>query len=119
MLFLLAALHVVELWRHGHPLAVAAMLAAILAAGAWRYRTGPAARPRRLLLTADGRLFMHLHGGAVEQVVLGAASLRLGRSLLLVLHCGKRRYRLLLGPDNLAPAALAALQRRLPRGTGG
>jgi hypothetical protein len=116
----LALVHVVELWRHGHPLAAAVTLLGGVGSWAWqRARQPRARRPRRLLVTADGRVFLQLGDGAVEQASVGSASLRLGRSLLLVLRCGKRRHRLLLGPDNLARGQLAALQRRLPRGTGG
>lgn len=117
----LAVLHAAELFRHGHPLAAFLMLAGTGGAlWAWRLsgRLWPA-RPRRLVLAADGQIYLQLYGGAVEPATLGGASLRLGRRLLLVLQCRKRRYRLLLGPDNLAPAELAALQRRLPFGAGG
>lgn len=117
----LSVVHGAELVRHGHPLAGAGTLAAAGMA-LWLWRDGGQGRPgqpRRLVVTADGRLFLHLHGGAVEQADLAPSSLRLGRHLLLVLHCGKYRYRLLLGPDNLDGPDLSALQRRLPRGQGG
>jgi hypothetical protein len=116
----LALLHVAELWRHGHQLAATVTLLSGAGGWAWQRARRPRARqPRRLLVTADGRVFLQLRDGAVEQASVGAASLRLGSTLLLVLRCGKRRHRLLLGPDNLARGQLAALQRRLPRGTGG
>jgi hypothetical protein len=74
------------------------------------------ANPRKLQMTADGRLL--LHADAVgEEVSLQPSSLWLGRHVLLVLRGRARTWRLLLGPDNLDAAALAALSRRLPPAT--
>jgi hypothetical protein len=72
---------------------------------------------RCLWLEGDGRLFLIRETGGVEQVWLGSAALRLGPYLLLVLHGVTGSRHLLLGPDNLAAAELAALGRRLAGGT--
>lgn len=77
------------------------------------------ATPRRLLITADGRAFLLQAGLPAVPLVLAAASLRLGSHLLLLMHSEKRAHRVLLGPDNLPPEMLAALQRRLPAAGGG
>jgi hypothetical protein len=69
--------------------------------------------PRRLLLSADGRLHVACSGGALEQVELGGESLWLGSAVLLVLRAPGRCHRVLLGRGNVDPAALAALRRRL------
>jgi hypothetical protein len=116
-LFVLAqVLYLLELVLLGRLLP--ALLAVGLAAGsAWlclRPPRGAACTPRRLLLAADGRWHLLTVSGTLEQLALQPASLRLGRWLLLMFQTGDRRtHRLLLGPDNLDPAQLAALQRRL------
>jgi hypothetical protein len=72
---------------------------------------------RQLLCAGDGNLSLVFANHAVEAVSLSPSSLRLGRHLLLVLQGPIRVHRLLLGPDNLAPSELAALNRRLPTAT--
>jgi hypothetical protein len=72
-----------------------------------------AGAPRRLLLTADGRMHVATVGGTVEPVELGGESLWLGSMVLLVLPSVHRTYRVLLGPGNLDAAGLATLRRRL------
>lgn len=95
-----------------------ALAASALAAGfGWQWvvrsrRSSPGSA-RRLLLAADGRCHLLTVSGAVEELALQPASLRLGRWLLLLFRSGGRTHRLLLGPDNLAAAELAALQRRI------
>jgi hypothetical protein len=73
--------------------------------------------PRRLLLSADGRLHVATMGGAVEAVEPGGESLWFGSAILLVLRAPGRVHRVLLGRGNLAPSELATLRRRL-RGAG-
>ena len=73
---------------------------------------GPGA-PRRLLLAADGRLFVACVGGAMEPVELAGESLWLGSAVLLVLRGPLCRHRVLLGRGNLDPEAHATLRRRL------
>jgi hypothetical protein len=89
----------------------------VLAAGFgwqwWRSRRNSPSSPRRLLLAADGRCHLLTVSGTVEELALQASSLRLGRWLLLLFRSGGLTHRLLLGPDNLDPAELAALQRRI------
>jgi hypothetical protein len=114
---LLAAqsLYTLELALLGHWL-VALMASGLAAGSAWQWlrpRQGTAATPRRLLLAADGRWHVLTVSGALEPLALQPASLRLGRWLLLLFRNGGRTHRLLLGPDNLEPSQLAALQRRL------
>jgi hypothetical protein len=108
-------LFVFELALFGHWwLALAAL--ALAARFAWLWvRSGRSApgSPRRLLLAADGRCHLLTVSGTVEELALHPASLRLGRWLLLLFRSGGRTHRFLLGPDNLAPAELAALQRRI------
>jgi hypothetical protein len=73
---------------------------------------GPRA-PRRLLLAADGRLYVACVGGVVEPVELAGESLWLGSAVLLVLRTPGHRHRVLLGRGNLDPGSLATLRRRL------
>lgn len=73
------------------------------------------ATPRRLLLAADGRIHLLTARGQIQEVQLAGSSLRLGAWLLLGLRGSAGMHRLLLGPDNVAPADLAALRRRLLR----
>lgn len=68
---------------------------------------------RRLLLSADGRLHGLAANGEVLDLRLHPSSLSLGRWLLLRVTGAGHRHVLLLGPDNVAPAALAELRRRL------
>lgn len=115
LLLLLLPLYGLELLLLGHWLAATAIVALALLAG-WQGR-GPGApfrQPRRLLLAADGRLHILTVAGELEAVQLHPSSLRLGPWLLLVLcRPGDRPHRLLLGPDNLDGASLAALRRRM------
>lgn len=100
-------------WR-GHFVAAPVVVLLVVALGLhWRrtLRMRPES-PRRLLLAADGRFHVMTVGGGVDPVHLDPAGIRLGRHLLLLLR-GGGRYRLLLGPDNVEPAVLAALGRRL------
>jgi hypothetical protein len=107
----LAVAHAVELLltRHWLPALLVAMLAAFCLTG------GRSPRGRYLRLE-PGRMCLVHPGGVLEEVRLGSGSMRLGAHLLLVLHGGNGIDRLLLGPDNLAPGELAALNRRLPGG---
>jgi hypothetical protein len=68
--------------------------------------------PRRLRLAADGRAWIFTACGGVDEIHLHPASVRLGRAVLLVAR-GQRMYRLLIGPGNVDPVTLAALQRWL------
>lgn len=116
--FLLAqVIFAVELLLLGHGLAAALVLALAWLPGLQQHIPWLAAPPppRRLLLAADGRL--HLLGitGDVEPVRLQGTSLRLGPWLLLTLRGEGRVQRLFLGPDNVPPAPLATLRRRMLR----
>ena len=115
LLLLAQALYATELLLLGHALAGSAVLAMV--AGLWWLRQREARPhrccPRRLLIAADGRLHILTVGGALAEVSLDPASLRLGPWLLLVLRGEGRVMRLLLGPDNLDPSQLAALRWRL------
>ncbi|MET0282239.1 MAG: hypothetical protein ABW278_14105 [Steroidobacteraceae bacterium] len=105
----------------GHHYVVAAATTVLAALLLWRahcterWQSTP---PRRLVWAADGRMFLVTPGAPPQEASVDPASLRLGSHLLLVLRCGGRRQRWLLGPDNLAAAALATLLRRLPAGGG-
>jgi hypothetical protein len=111
-------LYMMELLLTGHQMA--AMAVAVLAAcGSWPCRQRMGARcaaPRSLILATEGRLFLETGEGRLQQVWLRPESLRLGPHVLLVLTAHDRTIRLLLGPDNLAAAQLAALKCRLPAG---
>jgi hypothetical protein len=113
--------YLLELLLGGHYF-VAAASAVVAVALPWRE---PGARrhrdaiPHRLVWAADGRIFLLTPGAPPAAASLDPASQRLGRHLLLVLRCDGRRQRWLLGPDNVAPAVLAALLRRLPAAGGG
>lgn len=108
-------LYLLELVLTGHWLA-AATVALVVAAGCWPWRRAGHDRPRQLVVASDGRVFLRMHDDRVEAMQLRPESLRLGPHVLLVLSNGGRAQRLLLGPDNLAPAQLSALQCRLPPG---
>jgi hypothetical protein len=112
---LLILTYVVELWLTGHRLAAPMVLLA--AVGCMSRRTPASEGSLCLVLAADGGLFLRSRRGAMEEVQLGPASLRLGSHLLLELRGSRRTVRVLLGPDNIAPDLLAAFKRRLP-GTG-
>lgn len=111
-------LYGLELLLTGHWLALAATVGvAAVGFGPWcRLPRSGRPEPRHLVLAASGRLILTYPGDREEDVCLSARSLRLGSHLLLVLEGAGRTHRLLLGPDNLAPAELAALRRRLPAG---
>jgi hypothetical protein len=115
LLLLAQGLYATELLLLGHPLAASAVLAIMV--GLWWLRQRAVcpcrSRPRRLLIAADGRLHLLTVGGAVVEVSLDPASMRLGPWLLLVMRGEAGVMRLLLGPDNLDAPQLAALRRRL------
>jgi hypothetical protein len=112
LFLLMILLHALELWLTGHWLAAPLVL---LAAAGYVVRKKPAGHdPCWLVLDRDGQMFLRSRRGSLEPVQLGAASLRLGSHLLLILRGSHRTIRLLLGPDNLAPDLLAAFKRRLP-----
>ena len=67
---------------------------------------------RRLLVSATGQLHGMRGNGELVGLQVHPASLCLGRWLLLRLEGGADSHVLLLGPDNMEPAALAALRRR-------
>ena len=111
----LQAVYGLELLLRGHWV-VAALITGIGLLAWLRRQRGPQRRqrPRRLLLAADGRLHVLTVDGGINAVRLHPSSLRLGPWLILVLnHAGHKPYRLLLGPDNLDEAMLAALRRRM------
>jgi uncharacterized membrane protein len=101
-------------WREHFPAAAALLL--VVAAAVMRLRHTDhhdPASPRRVLLAADGRIWLFCVGGAAHAATAGGESIWLGANLLLVLHGTFGCRRLLLGPGNLDPATLAALRRRL------
>jgi len=105
-------LYCVELLLCGHWL-VASGVTLSAASGLWPRR---AARPQRLRIDPAGRLWLQWAGACWEHWQLDPVSMRCGAHLLLVMRGGRGRQRLLLGPDNVPPAALAALHRRLLAG---
>jgi hypothetical protein len=107
--------YLMELLITGHGAVAGAVMLAAAASGAWKQPRDAASR--QLVVTPDGRLFLDAMEGAMQEMQLRPETLRLGPHLLLVLSNGGHRHRLLLGPDNLAPAALAALKCRLPMGS--
>lgn len=111
-------LYTVELLLTGHWIA-APVIALLAACGSWpcRARTGASSATLHcLVLATDGRMFLEAGAGIAHEVWLRPESLRLGPHLLLVLASPGSTIRLLLGPDNLHPAQLAALKCRLPAG---
>lgn len=107
--------YALELAWLGHWVAGAGVLAVAIAC-AWRLRRAGRQRGRqlrRLLVAADGRLHGLTASGDLPGLRLHPASLSLGRSLLLCLVGEGRTEVLILGPDNLTPASLAELRRRL------
>jgi hypothetical protein len=121
LLCLAACAYPLELMWHDQWLAGVGALALALML-AWACRAAAQAQnavPRRLLITADSRVFLLRAGSPAMPLQLSAASLRLGPHLLLLMHSEKGAHRLLLGPDNLPAQGLAALQRRLPAAGGG
>lgn len=106
-------LHSVELILSSHLLAAAMLLLVSAACGTWHRHARVLDAPRRLLVTADGTLHVITVGGALEAVTVHRVSMRLGRWLLLRLDGRKQVLYFVLGPDNVDPATLAALHRRL------
>lgn len=107
--------YALELAWLGQWLAAPGLLLVALAC-TWRFRR--TARQcgrnlRRLLVAADGRLHGLTAGGELLAFRLHPATLSLGNWLLLRLVREGRSELLVLGPDNLAPASLAELRRRL------
>ena len=76
------------------------------------------AGPVRLRLTAEGQFRVYCHADRVDPVGLRPQSLRIGGGVFLVLR-GTRTYRLWLAQGNVRPEVLAALHRRLGRGSTG
>jgi hypothetical protein len=113
-----ALLYMLELLLTGHWMA--ALVIALLAAFAsWPCKPRiftSCTSARSLLVATDGRLFLEVEGSRLHEVWLRPESLRIGPHVLLILTSHGRTIRLLFGPDNLAPAELAALKRRLPAG---
>jgi hypothetical protein len=72
--------------------------------------------PVRLELTSAGTLWVYCRNGRVDEVHLQPQTLRMGGGFLMVLK-GLRTYRLWLARGNVEPGTLAALHRRLGRGT--
>jgi hypothetical protein len=118
-LFVLVALgHAAGQWLQGSLPRAAAILAAtaIASVSLWRWLSpGKALSAQRLLAGPDGSLCLVTGDGRSWEVTLMPGSMRLGPYLLLVLRTAHCRHRLLLGPDNVDPANLAALRRRLRR----
>ncbi|HWL61756.1 MAG TPA: hypothetical protein VNQ32_03100 [Steroidobacteraceae bacterium] len=114
LLHLLPGFHLVQLTLLGHVL-VAGIVALLTAALVWQCRAAQPAtmQSRRLFVSAHGRMHLLGAGGIVAPAVLQPCSMRLGPWLLLVLREGTGTRRLLLGPDNVDPAQLAALRRRV------
>ncbi len=104
-----------ELALRGHWLAAPLMLlgALLLFAACWRSPWQPHRVGRRLVIVADGSIFLLTVEGRVVPVALHPGSLRLGPCLLLLLRGNGHVFRLFLGPDNVEPITLAALKRRL------
>ncbi len=88
--------------------------AMILGRYPWMKRSGPSV----LRLTTEGQFRVYCRDGSVAAVGLRPQSLRIGGGVLLVLR-GNRTYRLWLAPGNVRPEPLAALHRRLGRGSAG
>jgi hypothetical protein len=83
-------------------------------AGVRCFRPERTVRWSSLRVDGQGRLFLRDAKGWSEQVWCRPQSLRLGPCLLLVLCGASGVHRLVIGPDNLDAAQLAALRRRLP-----
>jgi hypothetical protein len=111
----------VQLAAQQQGLLAASLLAAFGAAAVMARRdlwlSGQAAAVR-LRLTGEGQILVYCRDGRVDPVRLRPQSLRVGGGVLLVLR-GTRTYRLWLSNGNVEPGALAALHRRLGRGSAG
>lgn len=107
-------LYAAELVLLGHGF-VAGMVVVLAACSGWWLspRRGDHRQARRLLVTADGRMYLLGASGTLHGVRLHPASLRLGPWLLLRMQGNGVRHVALLGPDNLPAEALATLRRRL------
>jgi hypothetical protein len=92
-------------------LAVSVYVAVVLRTMPWLHGM----KPVRLLLTAEGQFRVYCHDG-VDTVGMRPQSLRVGDGVLLVLR-GRRTWRFWLAPGNVRPEVLAALHRRLGRGS--
>lgn len=106
-------LHAAVLFWTQHPWS--ALVAAVMAGSAWLWlRFGrPPDVAQRLLVAADGRFHLLVASGQVQAVHVHPASMRLGSWVLLRLSAPRMRLTVLLGPDNVEPAVLTALRRRL------
>ena len=105
-------------WRQG---ILAVALVGVSGAVAMILRRCPwvrASGPTGLRLTAEGQFRVYCRDGSLAAVGLRPQSLRIGEGVLLVLR-GSRTYRLWLAPGNVQPEVLAALHRRLGRGSAG
>ena len=99
-------------------LATALLVISVFVAVALRKVLGlHAAQPALLRLTAEGQFRIYCHEGA-DTAGMRPQSMRIGGGVLLVLR-GRRTYRFWLAPGNVPPEVLAALHRRLGRGTAG
>lgn len=107
-------LHVAELLIRGLPAAAAAMavLAFFFLGACRRERHMAGVSARRLVVSAAGQMYLIAAGG-IEPVSWLPSSMRLGRRLLLRLHSAHGEYWAVLGPDNVDPAVLAMLRRRI------
>lgn len=115
-LLLALLVHVAVLVWTQHPWS--ALFTTAVAASAWlRRQPGrPPAVARQLLLNADGRIHLLMSSGDLQAVQVHPSSMRLGSWMLLRLVTPRGRQSVLLGPDNVEPAVLAALRRRLTSG---
>lgn len=107
--------YALELAWLGHWIAAPGLLMVALAC-TWQFRRAGRQRGRglrRLLVSADGRLHGLTAGGELLAFRLHPASMSLGNWLFLRLVGEGRTERFVLGPDNVAPASLAELRRRL------
>lgn len=114
---LLACVVQLVLWRQGILAVVLAGVSAVAMIPGGCLRKGRFA-PAVLRLTTEGQFRVYCHDGSVDAVGMRPQSLRVGAGVLLVLR-GKRTHRLWLGPGNVRPEVLAALHRRLGRGSAG
>jgi len=107
-----------QLVAGGQGLVAAALLAVCVAAAPLLRRELllGGAGPVRLQLTSEGQFRVYCRDGSPQPVGLRPQSLRVGGGVLLVLH-GHRSYRIWLAEGNVHPEALAALHRRLGRGS--
>jgi hypothetical protein len=115
---LLALAHAGSQWLQGNrPLAAGILVAALSASVVlWRWLwPARSAWIRQLQVKPDGSACLLTADGRACEARLMPGSMRLGTHLLLVLRAGDNCHWLLLGPENVEPAGLAALRRRLRR----